>query len=74
MHSIVSEKGQVTIPKKLRKRLGLTAGVVLEFREQNGKLIGQKKIESSPFDDWVGKGKLPFGNSASAYLKQIRGK
>ena len=74
MNSIVSEKGQVTIPKKLRKRLGLTAGVVLEFREQNGKLIGEKKIEGSPFDEWVGKGKLPFGDSASAYLKQIRGK
>ena len=29
MNSIVSEKGQVTIPKKLRKQLGLTAGVVL---------------------------------------------
>ena len=74
MNSIVSEKGQVTIPKKLRKQLGLTAGVVLEFCEQNGKLIGQKKVEGSPFDDWVGKGRLPYGNSATAYLKQIRGK
>ena len=60
MNSIISEKGQVTIPKKLRKQLGLTAGAVLEFREQNGKLIGQKKVEGSPFDDWVGKGKLPL--------------
>ncbi len=74
MNSIVSEKGQVTIPKKLRKQLGLTAGVVLEFCEQNGKLIGQKKVEVSPFDDWVGKGRLPYGNSTTAYLKQIRGK
>ena len=74
MNSIVSVKGQVTIPKKLRKQLGLTAGAVLEFHEQNGKLIGQKKVEGSPFDDWVGKGRLPFGKSAMAYLKEIRGK
>ena len=74
MNSIVSEKGQVTIPKKLRKQLGLSAGTVLEFGEKNGKLIGEKKIEGSPFDDWVGKGKLPFGASATSYLKQIRGK
>lgn len=74
MNSIVSEKGQVTIPKKLRKQLGLTSGAVLEFREQNGKLIGEKKVEGSPFDKWIGKGKLPFGASSATYLKQIRGR
>jgi AbrB family looped-hinge helix DNA binding protein len=74
MNSLISEKGQVTIPKKLRKQLGLTPGTVLKFCEQNGKLVGEKKVDVSPFDEWVGKGKLSFGASANSYLKQIRGR
>ena len=42
MKAIVSEKGQVTIPKKLRERLGITPGAVLEFREEAGVLLATK--------------------------------
>ncbi|HET7515543.1 MAG TPA: AbrB/MazE/SpoVT family DNA-binding domain-containing protein [Gaiella sp.] len=42
MKSIVSEKGQVTIPKRLRDRLGIGPGVVLEFREEAGTLAASK--------------------------------
>lgn len=42
MKAIVSEKGQVTIPKKLRDRLGITPGAVLEFREDAGVLLTTK--------------------------------
>ena len=42
MRAIVSEKGQVTIPKKLRDRLGITPGAVLEFREDAGVLLATK--------------------------------
>ncbi|HEU0057818.1 MAG TPA: AbrB/MazE/SpoVT family DNA-binding domain-containing protein [Gaiella sp.] len=42
MKAIVSEKGQVTIPKKLRDRLGITPGAVLEFREDAGVLLATK--------------------------------
>lgn len=42
MKSIVSEKGQVTIPKRLRDRLGIGPGVVLEFREEAGTLVASK--------------------------------
>lgn len=37
--TIVSEKGQITIPKRLRDRMGLRKGQVLEIREQHGRLI-----------------------------------
>jgi antitoxin PrlF len=47
MKSVVSEKGQVTVPKPLRERLGLRAGVVLDFSEQNGRLVA---VKSSPED------------------------
>jgi antitoxin PrlF len=42
MKAIVSEKGQVTIPKPLRDRLGILPGAVLEFREEAGRLIASK--------------------------------
>ena len=38
----VTSKGQVTIPKKLRERLGLRHGQVLEFETRDGLLIGRK--------------------------------
>ena len=33
MKAVVSEKGQVTIPKTLRDRLGIRPGQVLDFAE-----------------------------------------
>lgn len=42
MKAIVSEKGQVTIPKPLRQRLGIKSGQVLEFKEEKGKLVATK--------------------------------
>lgn len=38
----VSEKGQITIPKTLRNRLGLRPGDVLEFTDEQGRLVGRK--------------------------------
>src|SRR2546430_12481871 len=38
MKSTVSEEGQVTIPKPLRKKLGLGPGQILEFETRDGML------------------------------------
>jgi antitoxin PrlF len=42
MKAVVSEKGQVTIPKRLRDSMDIRPGQVLEFEEKAGKLIGRK--------------------------------
>jgi AbrB family looped-hinge helix DNA binding protein len=42
MKATVGERGQVTIPKPLRERLGIRAGQQLDFREEDGKLIATK--------------------------------
>jgi len=42
MKSVVSEKGQVTIPKPIRERLGLVRDSVIDFRTEGGRLIGEK--------------------------------
>ena len=39
MRAKVAERGQVTIPKVLRERLGIRPGTVLEFKEDHGKLV-----------------------------------
>jgi AbrB family looped-hinge helix DNA binding protein len=42
MKSIVAKRGQVTIPKPLREKLGIRAGTVLEFSAEGGKLVARK--------------------------------
>jgi antitoxin PrlF len=73
MKSIVSEKGQVTIPKEIRVELGLRAGTVLDFQAIEGKLVGVKKDPQDPFSRWFGKGRLPGGLDVDAYLEMVRG-
>ena len=72
MTSIVSEKGQVTIPKKLRTDLGLEAGTVLEFEERDGRMLVSKKLRSDPVDQWLGFARIPKGESVTDYIKSIR--
>ena len=54
MKATVSEKGQVTIPKKLREALGLRAGDVLEFHEEEGRLVAVKRTPMDAIDAAVG--------------------
>jgi AbrB family looped-hinge helix DNA binding protein len=73
MNAVVSEKGQVTIPKELRERLGIQHGTVLEFSATAGKLIVSMHIAADPFEKWSGRGKLPRGiRSVDEYLTSIR--
>jgi AbrB family looped-hinge helix DNA binding protein len=38
----VGKRGQVTIPKRLRERLGLKPSKIMEFSEAHGRLIAAK--------------------------------
>ncbi len=46
--AVVSSKGQLTIPKRLRDRLGIWAGTVVEFREEGGTLVIGKTQNEDP--------------------------
>jgi antitoxin PrlF len=72
MKAIVSEKGQVTIPKACRDRLGLQPGTILEFEARDGKLIATKKQAEDVFSRWRGKAKLPGGLNVDRYLDTVR--
>ena len=73
MKTILSEKGQITIPKPLRDRLGLRPGTVIEFEAAEGRLIGTKKMGADPVAKWRGRGRLPRGLSVDDYLRRSRG-
>jgi antitoxin PrlF len=73
MNAILSEKGQVTIPKAIRDELGLTAGSVLDFSESEGRIIVRKVMAENPISAWRGRGRLPTGRSVTDYLNTIRG-
>jgi antitoxin PrlF len=72
MTAVLSEKGQITIPKPVREKLGLLPGAVLEFQALNGRLVGSKKVAHDIFRNWRGKGNLPKGLSVDRYLKRTR--
>ncbi len=72
MNAIVSEKGQVTIPKRIRDGLGLVPGSILAFAEDKGRVMVTKVVKENPISAWRGKGKLPDGNSVTEYLSALR--
>ncbi len=76
MTAVLSPKGQITLPKALRDKLGLAPGTVLEFAaEDGGRLVARKKpVEDDPFTRWRGKGRLPVGKTVDEYLDIIRGR
>ena len=72
MKAIVSEKGQVTIPRGIRKCLGIVPGTVIEFEEREGLLVGRKQ---EPAIDAVGRvtGILRKRREVDDYLAETRG-
>jgi len=73
MKTSISEKGQITIPKSVRKALGLRPGAVIEIRTQAGEFIGKKVGTEDVFVKWRGRAALPKGLSVDAYLERARG-
>lgn len=72
MKAVVSEKGQVTIPKRIRDDMGLDSGTILEFTEDAGRIIIRKIVQENPISAWRGKGQLPVGSSVDEYLSLAR--
>jgi antitoxin PrlF len=71
MKSVVSERGQVTIPKALRDRLGIRAGTELDFEAERGRLVARKVSAQDPVDALYGT--LELEGSVDDFIRELRG-
>lgn len=72
MKSTVSEKGQITIPKAVRTKLGLRPGTVLELVADRGRLVGRKAGGRDVIDELYGS--LPMDEPVDVHLERTRGR
>ena len=72
MRVVVSERGQVTIPKRLRERLGIRAGTVMEFTEERGELVATPVVSTDRIERVYGC--LGPSKPTATILAELRGK
>lgn len=71
MKATVADRGQVTIPKALRERLGITPRTVLEFHEENSRLVAEKAQQTDPVTQVLGC--LRLDRATGEILAELRG-
>ena len=68
----ITSKGQITLPLKIRKKLGVQAGEVVSFEEFKGGFLVKKVLKKSPFDRWVGSLGHLQGKTADMLVRELR--
>jgi antitoxin PrlF len=71
MRAKVAERGQVTIPKPLRERLGIMPGTMLDFEAENGRLVAVKTEAVDKLDAIYGR--FGRGRRSDAVVAELRG-
>ena len=74
MQTTLTEKGQITIPVKIRRRLGLVPGQKLEFDESAGFIKAVKAVSRATMNSVRGCLKDKLDCSVDGYLEKTRGK
>jgi len=71
----LGEKGQITIPKRLRDRFGLQKDSELEVVEGEGGILVRKRTRGvHPVDRVYGIAKLRGANSVDELIEEMRGR
>ena len=70
MKATVAERGQVTIPKPLRDKLGIRPGTALDFSAHNGTLVVHK-LEIDPVSRVYGC--LALAGDTDRHVRAVRG-
>lgn len=74
MKSTLTSKGQITLPIKLRRRLGLEPGDVLEFDEEVPYLKARKPFNAEEMASVIGRGKTRInGMDSERWVDHLRG-
>ena len=69
----ITSKGQVTVPKEVRERLGLRPGDELEFIEENGVYRLRKRVDPEVFKKYRGYLKELAGRDSDELVREMRG-
>lgn len=72
MTAVVTEDGQLPLPRELCEQLGLAPGQTLEVRSEGHLLVAWKKSGHDPFEKWRGRGVVATGSNADEYLRLTR--
>jgi AbrB family looped-hinge helix DNA binding protein len=71
MKTVMSEKGQITIPKRARELLGLRPTDRLDVEVLDGELRMRKHVDEDPIDQCFGM--LSLDTGVDEFLHTIRG-
>lgn len=69
----LTSKGQITVPKKVRDKLGVSQGEDIRFYEEKGVFYIKKGVKKSPFDKWMGYLKKQKGKKSDTIIEELRG-
>ena len=69
----MTSKGQLTVPKKVRKDLGLNIGTTVEFSPVKDGYLIRKSTANSPFRKWKGHLKGLRGENPDILIDEMRG-
>ncbi|MBI3886787.1 MAG: AbrB/MazE/SpoVT family DNA-binding domain-containing protein [Opitutae bacterium] len=73
---LVTSKGRVTIPQRIRNRFGLKPGTAVEFVSDGGKVqLRPHKRAKNPVDDWLQRatGVMKGKTTTAKLMKLTRG-
>jgi len=74
MHTAkLTSKGQITIPKEVREKMGVSTGEELQFEEKEGVFYIRKWVRKSPFDRWVGYLEGRTRKESDKIIEEMRG-
>ena len=68
----LTQKGQVTIPKKIRRYLHIERGDELNFDIENGQVIVKKIPHKAQFEKYIGYLKDKKGQTSDEIVKNLR--
>ena len=74
----VGERGQVTIPKDIRDRFGITAETEVEFRVERQAIVLRKRPKKLNLAKWKGRCGRSFAelgySSVDKFMEDVRGR
>lgn len=74
MQATLTSKGQITLPIKIRRELGLKAGDILEFDENVPFIKARKPFDKSAMRKAIGRGKSRRpARTSSEWIEMLRG-